>query len=167
MAAARTRIPELSGRDLSGRAVRLPTDLPGRPTVAVLGFTQDHQRDIDRWGAALPEVQVLEIVLIPADQERRRWIIEGGMALSLRDPAVRARTWCVYGDLDDFVGRLGVSSRGQVLAIVAMPDGDLHRLVVGPPTPSSVHAMREALSTASTSDSGQQPVSPSPGTTAP
>ncbi len=145
MSAAATRVPHLSGRDLSGRRVHLPTDLPGDPTVLVAGFTEEQQRDIDRWVAALPGVDVLEVVLIPASQERRRLIIEGGMALSLRDAAVRARTWCLYGDLAAFLDRLGVPGQSEVITIVAGRHGDLHALAVGPPTAASVEAITAAL----------------------
>jgi hypothetical protein len=138
-------LPALAGRDLSGRAVRLPDDLPAAPTLLLVGFLREQQRDLDAWAAALPDVDVLEVVLIPADQERRASLIEGGMSLFARDPDVRTRTWCLYGDVQAAVTSLGVPDRSAVLAIVAGPDGAVQAMAAGPPTTTAVQALEAAL----------------------
>ncbi|MBM4292486.1 MAG: hypothetical protein FJ138_14510 [Deltaproteobacteria bacterium] len=50
-------LPEVRGEALDGRAWTLPRDWRGEPVVAVLGFVQDSQFDIDRWLIGLDMTQ--------------------------------------------------------------------------------------------------------------
>jgi len=63
------RLPELAGKGLDGRAVRLPEDLTGAPSVLLVGYEQDAQFDADRWLFGLLQagtpVRMLEVPTIP------------------------------------------------------------------------------------------------------
>ena len=72
--------PDLAGRDLLGAPRVLPRDLPADPAVAVFGFREPQQIDIDAWVEALPSMPVLEVVLIPRRMSFAAPVIEGGMA---------------------------------------------------------------------------------------
>lgn len=47
----------MTGEDLNERAWTLPRDWSGEPTIAILGFVQDSQFDIDRWLIGLDMTQ--------------------------------------------------------------------------------------------------------------
>lgn len=63
------RLPELSGKSLDGRAVRLPADVAGEPAVLLVGYEQAAQFDADRWLFGLLQagtpVRMLEVPTIP------------------------------------------------------------------------------------------------------
>lgn len=120
------RLPEATGRALSGEEVLLPRDLGNGVSVILVAYRRGTQADIDRWRDALEReaagVRVVEVPVIPAVVWRplSGWI-DGGMR-----GGVPRRLWpdvvTVYatGDrLRDFFGDDGGEN-----AIVAAIDGD-------------------------------------------
>ena len=62
--------PTVRGKSLSGEEMTLPDQFKGRKTIVVIGYVQDTQFDIDRWGigfftANLPLPPVVEVPTIP------------------------------------------------------------------------------------------------------
>ena len=62
--------PTVRGKSLSGEEMTLPDQFKGRKTIVVIGYVQDTQFDIDRWGigfftASLPLPPVVEVPTIP------------------------------------------------------------------------------------------------------
>lgn len=133
------RFPELSGRSLAGRNLRIPGDLAGETNVLLLAFRQRQQRDIDHWITALGAVGVatspphdegglpilgrLAAVLYELPLLGARWLaarafIDGGMASNIADPAVLARTVTVYGQIGAVERALHLPTRDQVYAVV-------------------------------------------------
>lgn len=133
----RWAFPEVEGRDLTGRAYRLPADFPAVVTVAVLAFKQQQQSQVDAWIARLAQEGVpdspfgrtdldkvvLELPVLPGRYQVVRRFIDGGMATSIRVPEVLARTITIYGSVDGLCRPLGIGSRDSVSVRVVRRDG--------------------------------------------
>lgn len=133
------RFPAVTGRDLRGREYRLPGDFPARVTVAVLAFKQWQQSQVDAWidavsAAGVPDTPldrtdldrvVVELPVLSARYQVARRFIDGGMAASIRDPRILARTITVYGSVDGVCRPLGITSRDDVSVRVVRPDGSV------------------------------------------
>ena len=96
------RFPAVTGRALSGEAVRVPEDLAGVPALLLCAYRRGTQADVDRWAAfatrELPELAVYELPIIPARLWRplQGWI-DGGMRGGV-PPAQWARVVTLYED---------------------------------------------------------------------
>ena len=53
MAIAELQFPPLDADDLNGRAVSLPQDLPGDPTIVFIAYKRNQQPSINAWVARL------------------------------------------------------------------------------------------------------------------
>jgi hypothetical protein len=129
--------PDVAGRDLSGREYRLPVELPARVSVVVIAFKRWHQAQVDDWISRLvlegiphsPQGRVdldrvvLELPVISGRYQLARRFIDGGMAASIRDPEVLARTITLYGSVDGLCEPLGITSREDVSVRVVTRDG--------------------------------------------
>jgi len=138
-------VPAMAGRDLERAPRELPRDLPGDPSLVVMGFRMEHQRDIDAWAAAVPGVPFVEAVVMPYRYERRRRWVEGGMTANIEDPAVRARTWCLYTDVAAALAALDVRGIERVIAAVVGRDGRVTALARGAPDPGTAARFAAAL----------------------
>ena len=97
------RLGTFTSTTLAGEELTVPSGLDG-PTLLCVAYRQRQQADVDTWLAVVgadPRVEVLEVPVLG-----RRWLpgrrfIDGGMASNM-DAATRARTMCVYTDVDAF-----------------------------------------------------------------
>jgi hypothetical protein len=151
--------PAVTGRDLAGREYRLPADLPAALTVAILAFRQWQQSQVDAWIAALVAAGVpgtprgahglasvvVEIPVLPGRYSPARRFIDGGMASSIRDPDILARTITVYGHVDRFCAPLGIVDTGDVSVRVVAPTGAVHWGTTGPVTAPAIDAIVASL----------------------
>lgn len=157
------RLVPVEGRALDGTVVELPAQLPGRCTVVVLAFRQRHQRDVDRWielavasgvpasplGVTEPmETAVVEVPVLGRRYLGARRFIDGGMAASIADPVVLARTITVYTDPVAFRRRCGVPTAEEVTVLLAGRDGAVTWHRTGPPQPADRQALADALAAA-------------------
>jgi hypothetical protein len=154
--------PQVVGRDLHGVELRLPQDLPARKTIAVIAFRQWQQRQVDEWisalvGAGIPGTPrgaddldrvVIEIPVLPGRFSPVRRFIDGGMATSIRDPDVLARTVTVYGSVDRFCEPLGIERRDDVSVRIANRDGAVDWGMTGPVTDGALAELLDALGAA-------------------
>lgn len=156
------RLAPAVGRALDGTGYRLPAELPAVRTLVVVAFRQRQQPDVDRWIAlavslgvpaspltspgplttAVIEVPVLGRRYLPA-----RRFIDGGMATSIRDPAVLARTITVYTDPVAYRRRCGIRTGEQVTALLVDRHGGATFQAVGPPAPEHAQELALALGT--------------------
>lgn len=134
------RFPELSGVTLLGEPMRLPGGLPAERTLVLLAFRQRQQGQVDRWiaravaelgvaptprGPAAPETAVVEVPCLSRRWRPARRLIDGGMASSIGDPDVLARTVTVYGDVAAVLRGIGADGPDAVQARVVRRDGSV------------------------------------------
>jgi hypothetical protein len=133
--------PAVTGRDLAGREYRLPADLPAALTVAILAFRQWQQSQVDAWIAALVAAGV------PGTPRGAHGLasVVVGMASSIRDPDILARTITVYGHVDRFCAPLGIVDTGDVSVRVVAPTGAVHWGTTGPVTAPAIDAIVASL----------------------
>jgi hypothetical protein len=155
----RWRFPDVSGRDLLGRELRLPGELPAETAILVLAFKQWQQAQVDAWigrlaAAGLPETPldepaldrvILEVPVLSGRYQVIRRFIDGGMAASIRDPRVLARTITVYGSVDRVCAPLGITSRDDVSVRVVRRDGTVLWGATGPVSDERVDALLSGM----------------------
>jgi hypothetical protein len=154
--------PEASGRDLLGHEYRLPTEFPAATNVAVIAFKQWQQGHVDAWISRLaregiPQTPlgcedldrvILELPVISGRYQVVRRFIDGGMAASIRDPEILARTITMYGSVDRLCGPLGIRSREDVSVRLVRRDGTVLWGTTGQVTDEGVDQLMAALAEA-------------------
>lgn len=147
--------PNVSGRDLLGREYRLPEEFPAPVTIAVLAFKQWQQAQVDAWITRLaleriPQTPhgrtdldrvILELPVLSGRYKLARRFIDGGMAASIKDPEVLARTITLYGSVDNVCEPLGIASREDVSVRVVRRDGSVIWGTTGPVNEQRVEAL--------------------------
>ena len=166
--ADRLRLATVSGRALDGTPRELPAELPAILTLVIVAFRQRQQRDVDRWidlavdlgmagtplGAHEPlEQAVIEVPVLGRRYLGARRLIDGGMATSIADPEVLARTITVYTDPGRFRRRCGITTAEQVTALLTARDGTVRWSATGPPGSDARGSLAAALE-AGASDPG-------------
>ncbi len=120
--------PNVIGRDLLGTEFKLPVQFPADVNVTVIAFQQWQQSQVDAWitalaAAGIPETPldasgmkscILELPVLSGKFKVARRFIDGGMAASIKNPTVLARTITIYGSVGDFRESLGITSTGAV-----------------------------------------------------
>jgi hypothetical protein len=154
------RLAPAVGRALDGTEYRLPAGLPAERTLVVLAFRQRQQADVDRWidlavslgvpGTPLgvPEPRATAVVEVPVLGRRyvpARRLIDGGMATSIRDPAVLARTITVYTDPVAYRRHCGIATAEQVTAMLVDREGTASFQAIGPPTEEQADELSATL----------------------
>jgi hypothetical protein len=131
--------PEVAGRDLLGREYRMPGEFPATVSITIIAFKQWHQGQVDAWisrlaAEGIPQTPhgkgdldrvILELPVISGRYQVARRFIDGGMAASIRDPEILARTITVYGSVDRLCGPLGITSREDVSVRIVRRDGSV------------------------------------------
>ncbi|MGV8965101.1 MAG: hypothetical protein ACOH2F_02370 [Cellulomonas sp.] len=159
---ARTaRFPDLAVRSLAGDDLVLPRDLMAPRALVICAFRQSHQPLVDAWiawavteaGAAPSPLDldpaascvVLEVPLLSRRFRPARDFIDGGMASSIRVPAVLARTLTAYTDVAGFCRAARIETTATVTAFVLTPDGAVLAQVAGPADPARCAVVSAAL----------------------
>ena len=153
--------PVLTGTSLLGDVVHLPSELPAERTLVLCAFKQHQQGQVDRWIArAVGELGVASTPLgLAADATTavievpclgRRWrpvrrLIDGGMASSIAQPPILARTITVYDDVGAILRALGAASNDEVQARVVRRDGEVLAAAAGEPEGPGWAAIADAL----------------------
>ena len=150
-------LPELAGRALDGTEVTLPRDLASDRNLVVLAFRQRQQGDVDAWLSwaiddlgvpARPTAGPASCYEVP--MLGRRWLpgrrlIDGGMATSIADPVVLARTVTVYANVGAVLAPLGIDTFDEVHALVVTRDGTVTAHERGPGDPAAQGRVAAAL----------------------
>lgn len=118
-----TRFPALTGRDLEGKEVIIPRDLPGEAQLLMVAFQRRHQLQVDSWSGVLadlvatyPGLGVWEIPTLSSGYRPFRAFIDGGMRAGIADPHTRRHTLTVYTSLRDVQRRLGLADFEDIRA---------------------------------------------------
>lgn len=139
------KFPDFEARSLAGVTYRLPADLPADPTLVLLPFKQWQQSQVDRWIARAGDCPVIEVPCISRRWSVGRSFIDGGMATSIGDPVVLARTWTAYTDVGRVQRSLGVWDSSQTWVGVVARDGTVSASTLGEPTDRSWELIAAAL----------------------
>jgi hypothetical protein len=151
--------PDVAGRDLQGHEYQLPAGFPATVSIAVIAFRQLHQSQVDAWISRLAQEGIpqtphgrtdldrviLELPVISGRYQVVRRFIDGGMAASIRDPEVLARTITLYGSVDRLCGPLGITSREDVSVRVVRRDGSVVWGTTGQVTEQGISDLLAAL----------------------
>jgi hypothetical protein len=132
-----TRFPPMRGRALNGTDTTVPDDLLGERNLVVLAFRQWQQRLVDGWldwavdelglprGPRSGRSCLYEVPVLGPQWRLARRFIDGGMASSIGDPEILARTITVYTHVGQVTSGLGIDSPETVQAFVVTPSGDV------------------------------------------
>jgi hypothetical protein len=100
------RFPTLEARDLEGKRIRVPDDLPSGPRIVLLPFQRWHQLLVDGWSRPIkalaetyPQLTVWEVPALSRRYIAGRFYIDGGMRAGIPDTNVRRHTLTSYTDL--------------------------------------------------------------------
>ena len=153
--------PSLIGTSLLGDEVRLPADLPAERTLVLCAFKQHQQAQVDRWieravrelgVAATPlglasgaGTAVIEVPCLGRQWRPVRRLIDGGMASSIAQPPILARTITVYGDVGAILKALEAPNRDAVQARVVRRSGEILAAAAGEPEGPGWDAIAAAL----------------------
>ena len=130
--------PALNARDLMGERRHLPEAFEGRRNVVFIAFRREQQADIDSWAPWLSVVATpagiahYEVPVIGRRWAPLRPMIDGGMAVAIRDPEVLRRTLTVYDDVSRVTAPLGITDRQTVYAFLVSRGGLVLDMVSGP-----------------------------------
>lgn len=142
------RFPEVHSKDLNGRAVTLPRDLPAERTVVILGWQRDQQPHIETWAKALATSDTatpwIQIPIIDTSNAFLRMIINTGMRRGIPN-TVWSHVVTLYTDKTKFDSSLAITDEDQVQALVVDRSGTVHERVIGPYTPDGAARIRAAL----------------------
>lgn len=147
--------PDVTGRNLEGRTLRLPADFEGERTVVLVAFRQRQQREVDSWmpelnarRAADPGLMVYEIPTLSSGWTPLRGWIDGGMARGITSQAVREVTVTLYINKGPFKDALAIRSEATIHMLLLDRDGRVTFRTTGPATPEGIAALRRALGVA-------------------
>lgn len=143
------RLPETASSDLNGQEVMLPRDLPGDPTLALVGFIQDHQFEIDTWidGLKLKDGRIawIELPVIRNYGAIFRWYVDNGMRSGISGQAARARVVTLYQDPVAFQRAVGLPDGERAYAVVLDRTGRVRAVAAGSFTPQKAEGILAAL----------------------
>ncbi len=152
--ATAVRFPDVTGRNLEGRTMRLPADFGDR-TIVLVAFKQRQQRDVNSWmpelnarRAADAGLEVYEIPTLSNGWTPLRWWIDGGMARGIKDRAVREATVTLYLDKEPFKEALEITSEDSIHVLLLDAEGRVTFRTRGPATAEGIAALRRALGVA-------------------
>ena len=145
------RLPTVAAMRMDHQPFSLPSDLPDRPSLALIGFSRTHRGEIDSWvrGMRLHGDNSIAWVKIPvlndpgSPRERKATLDR----LLERHPLEkdRARLVPVFTDRDAFVRNAGLSGTEHAGILVVGRDGRVLARVEGHFDESKAQALRETL----------------------
>lgn len=143
--------PEVTGIDLEGREVRLPSGLAGSPRIVVVAFERRQQADVDTWIravepllAARPDARFYEVPVIGSSSAPFRLWVNNGMRAGIPDEAARRRTITVYTDRDGFLAALG-ARRESITTLLVDAGGRIAWRADGPADPEKVASLGRVI----------------------
>jgi len=141
--------PPLTGTSLLGDDVELPAGLPAERTLVLCAFKQHQQAQVDRWITRAVEelgvaptplgledgapTAVIEVPCLGRKWRPVRRFIDGGMASSIAQPPILARTITVYADVGAILTALDAPGTADVQARVVLRSGEILAAAAGEP----------------------------------
>ncbi|MBN1859683.1 hypothetical protein JW848_10860 [Candidatus Bipolaricaulota bacterium] len=147
-----SKFPSVVARDLEGREVRVPEDLPAGPRIVMLAFQRWHTDLIETWEPALQaletrcrELSVWEVPALSRLYLPARAFIDGGMRAGIVDKDARQHTLTAYTNLSALARELGLSSLDTIHLLLVAPDGTILWRGEGAASEAQVSALTKAL----------------------
>ena len=144
-------MPVVTSKDLDGRVLTLPADLPGERTLVLIAFQREQQANIDSWtkglgleGSTLPW---LELPVINDPGAFARWFIAGGMRRGIKDHGLWKHVVTLYTNKAAFKQALKLQSESEVYALVLDRQGQVLEQIAGDYSPAGAARLRTALQT--------------------
>lgn len=133
------KFPELKSEDLNGKAVTLPKDFPGNPTLILMAFESKQQDDVDQWIEKLElkakdDIPWMELAVIGSKYKLMKAVIDGGMRKGVTEEKDRARVVTIYSSRNDLMKKIGLKEVSHIYALVIDQDGTIRKVVEGLPT---------------------------------
>jgi hypothetical protein len=126
-------IPPMTAADLNGKALQLPRDMSGDPSVWVVAFDREHQSQVDRLFGLLdaakpsmPSLQYWEVPVIENPGAIGRWFIDNGMRSGIPKKETRAKVVTLYvEDRAKWLKQVGIAGPEQTYAVLVGPSGQI------------------------------------------
>ena len=149
MAIAELQFPSLDADDLNGRAVSLPQDFPGDPTIVFIAYKRNQQPSINAWvaGLGLQErggAAWVELPVVGRGAALFRSFVDNGMRSGITSTAMRARTITIYSSQRAFNMQLGIEGRDEIYTALVGSDGQVYALIEGDVTKAKIAQLRAA-----------------------
>ena len=142
-------LPQIESKDLDGRILHLPAELPGERTIVLVAFERKQQSNVDTWtkglrlaGNSLPW---LELPVIDDPGALARWFIVIGMRRGIKEHALWHHVVTLYTDKEALKAALGIVSEKEVYAMVLDREGLVLSQVAGDCTEAGAAQILEAL----------------------
>jgi hypothetical protein len=126
------KFPEVTGQNLLGETLTIPSQLEGKVNLLIIAFQQWHVRLIATWVPFLeeliikhPEIQYYEIPTLRKFNFLSRRIIDSGMRGGIPSPEMRARTITLYLDKSAFDQALDIPSEETIYLFLVDCDGNI------------------------------------------
>jgi hypothetical protein len=127
--------PVTTTKDLAGRSLTLPQDLPGERTILLIAFQREQQKDIDTWVAGLHlsdgALPWLELPVINDPGAFGRWFIDSGMRRGIPDQATWQHVVTVYTRKVDLLAALGITDEKTIHVLVVDRQGSIIEAISG------------------------------------
>ena len=148
-AIAELQFPLLDADDLNRRAVSLPQDLPGDPTIVFIAYKRNQQPSINAWVARLGLQERggaawVELPVVGRGAALFRNFVDNGMRSGITSTAMRGRTITIYSSQRAFNMALGIDGRDDIYTALVGRDGQVYVLIAGDVTAEKMAQLRAA-----------------------
>ncbi|MHA2206839.1 MAG: hypothetical protein ACXABC_13335, partial [Candidatus Thorarchaeota archaeon] len=124
--------PIVTGSDLLGNKIEVPSQLRGSLNVIVVAFQRWHQNLVDSWipylkqlNAEIPEVDYYEFPTIRKMNWLSRSIINNGMRAGIPSTDIRGRTITLFIDKEEFNKTLDIADESTIYVFLVNPEGQV------------------------------------------
>jgi hypothetical protein len=122
-----SRFPEVHGKNLRGETIFIPQHFRGKPTLVLVGYTQNAQFDIDRWILGALQVDLgAEIVELPTIAGMLPQMVQGFIDNGMRK-GIPQSDWAsvvtVYEDAAKIIAALGNDRPQSAYAVLLDKEG--------------------------------------------
>lgn len=143
-------LPVLETENLNGQEVVLPRDLRGPYTLILIPFSQEEQRVVNQWIAALDlknraDLPWIEMPAVPSVTRLIKRQLDGWMRDGIPATEDRARVFTVYTNRAALRRAIGVPPDTATATIVVAEGGRVVAAATGSPTESSRQRILDAM----------------------
>jgi hypothetical protein len=124
--------PEVTGSNLLGTEISVPTDLDKELNIVMVAFQRWHQNVVDSWVPFLndlveqnPNMDYYELPTIRRMNWLYRTMLDNGMKAGIPSQKTRRRTVTLYLDKESFRKGLGIPDESDIHLFLVKPDGTI------------------------------------------